>query len=296
MTAIIVIENIDIEKEVTITDDILKAYGSAIYIEVGEKIKIKDLLYGLMLQSGNDAAIALAIATSGSMEDFVKLMNSKVLDLELENTIFVNNHGLEEQSNANYSSAYDMAIITKYAMENDLFREIFSTENYSTKSSYKSYSWHNKNKILNHGNYINGGKTGYTDRAKRTLVTTASKDNIDLIVVTLNDGNDWADHISLYEKVFANYTSVKILDKDLTSLKNEDKDLYIKNDYNILLNNNEDNKINIKYELYNEAINEVAGIAKIYLDDNLIHEEKIYLYTPLKKSLWDKIVEWFKLW
>ena len=201
MTAIIAIENSDLSKEIEVTDIIYESFGSGIYIEVGEKITIKDLLYGLMLRSGNDAALVIAEAISGSEEEFVYLMNEYATNLNMKNTIFYNPHGLEESNgNANTSTTLDMAKLTKYAMENSVFREIFKTKKYTVKTNYKTYVWHNKNKLLSL-DYITGGKTGFTELARRTLVTTGSKNNINLVVVTLNDPNDWQDHKEIYENI-----------------------------------------------------------------------------------------------
>ena len=179
MTCIVTIENVDIDKKVKVDEDVLKAFGSAIYIEVGEELTIKDLLMGLMLRSGNDAAIVLAKNVAGSMDEFVYLMNELASNIGMKDTIFYNNHGLDEgEYKGNISTAYDMALLTKYAMNNKTFRNIFKTKEYITKSSYKTYKWKNKNKLLHRYDYITGGKTGFTKKARRTLVTTASKNNI----------------------------------------------------------------------------------------------------------------------
>ena len=123
MTAIVAIENSDIEKEVIVGDEVLKAYGSGIYIQIGEKLKIKDLLYGLMLRSGNDAALAISVAVAGNTEKFVSLMNEKAKEIGMKNTEFNNPSGLDEEK-GNFSSAYDMALLMSYAMKNKEFKKI----------------------------------------------------------------------------------------------------------------------------------------------------------------------------
>lgn len=307
MSSIIVIENADIDEKVTVDEEVLKAYGSAIYIEVGEELTIKDLLYGLMLRSGNDAAIILANHVAGDMPTFANLMNELAEAIGMKNTHFVNSHGLEESDgSANISTAYDMALLTKYAMKNNTFKTIFGTKNYTTKSSYKTYSWTNKNKLLHSHSYITGGKTGYTDKARRTLVTTASKDHVDLVAVTLNDPNDFKDHITLYEKVFNEYKGYLVLDKDNFKIKNEDyyqdDTLYIKNSYYAALKVNEEKNIDIKYELVkdrNAIDGTVVGKASIYYKDKLLHEEYIYVDKAEEKeelSLFEKVIRWFKKW
>ena len=133
MTAIVTIENVDINKEVTVGEEVLKAYGSAIYI--------KDLLYGLIMRSGNDAAVVLAKNVAGSMEGFANLMNEMASKIGMSNSYFVNSHGLEENDgSANESTARDIVILTKYSMNNATFREIFGTKKHVAKSSQKTYS------------------------------------------------------------------------------------------------------------------------------------------------------------
>ena len=213
MTAILAIESNKMNNMVTVGDEIEGIYGSAIYIEKGEVISLKDLVYGLMLQSGNDAALVIAKYVSGSVEDFVTLMNKKAYELGMENTLFQNPHGLDDNG-GNISTAYDMALLTSYAMKNKEFREIFKTKKHVVKTERMTYVWYNKNKLLTLYKYTTGGKPGFTDLAYRTLVTTAKKDNLKLICVTLNAPNDWDDHKNLYEYAFETYKSYQILDKN----------------------------------------------------------------------------------
>ena len=149
MTAIVAIENSNLDSKVIVTKDILSAVGSSIYLEIGEKISMKDLLYGMMLRSGNDAATMIAIHVSGSMEKFTEKMNEYAKKIGMNDTLFYNSHGLENKDGlGNTSTAYDMAVLTTYAMQNDKFRKIFGTKNYNCKSDRKNYSWQNKNKLL----------------------------------------------------------------------------------------------------------------------------------------------------
>lgn len=307
MTAIVTIENSDINKTVQVSDEVLKAYGSAIYIEVGEELKIKDLLYGLMLRSGNDAALVLAKNVASDIDDFTRLMNITAEKIGMKNTYFYNAHGLEENNGeGNTSTAYDMALLTKYAMLNDTFKEIFGTKKYVVKTNYKTYSWTNKNKLLHSYQYTTGGKTGFTQKARRTLVTTASKDNLNLVVVTLNDPNDFFDHKSIYETCFAKYEAELVLEKDNFHIEDDtryEKDrLYIKNDVYLPVTKEEKENIKIEYELFenNKYQNDdEVGSAKIYIDHKLIHEEKIFVSKNeegKKLSWWKKILRWFKSW
>lgn len=289
MTCIIALENSDVNKIVKVGEEVLKAHGSAIYIGLNEEISLNDLLYGLMLRSGNDAAIEIAYAVSGDMEKFVKVMNDKAYELGMSNTLFLNNHGLEENDgNGNKSTSYDMALLMSYAIKNEKFREIIKTENHVAKSNQKTYSWANKNKLLDMYEYNIGGKTGYTQKAKRTLVTASIKDDKKLVVVTLNDGNDFENHKNLYEEYFEKYNLYKVLDKDSFSLTNDTYDnLYLKNDFNILLTDEEHKSLRVDYEIKTDSKTEEVGTANIYLNDKLVGSEK--LFTKEKEEKEEKV-------
>lgn len=303
MTAIVAIENSDIEKEVVVGDEVLKAYGSAIYVEVGEKISIKDLLYGLMLRSGNDAAVVIAKNVGGSIDNFVALMNKKASEIGMNNTLFLNPHGLEnDDGSGNMSTAKDMAELTRYAIKNKDFRNIFGTKKYSVKTNYKTYGWINKNKLLLSEDYITGGKTGYTKRAKRTLVSTGSRNNINVVVVTLNDGNDFLDHKNIYEEIFRKYKSVKVLSKNDINIKDEklykNNTLYINEDIYVPILSKKD-KIDIEYNMYENKRykdKDIVGKVIIKLNKRKVREENIFVrVNNLKhKTWWEKLKDWFK--
>jgi len=301
MTCIIALENTDIEKIVTVDDSVLKAYGSGIYVQIGEEITVKDLLYGLMLRSGNDAAIMIATYISGSEEEFVKLMNNKAKEIGMTNTVFNNSSGLDENG-GNYSTAYDMALLTRYAMKNETYQTIVGTKTHVVKTNYKSYSWTNKNKLLKY-DYITGGKTGYTEKAKRTLVTTASIDNMNLIVVTLKDSDDWNTHLDLYKYAQNNYNSYKVLNKSKFKIEEDkyfDGTLYIKNDAYIPFKKSETNSLvnHIKlYKIKNYKDDDIVGVSQIIYKDKVIHEENIYIDKEenknKKEGIFKKIKKWF---
>lgn len=299
MTCILALENKNIEDIVIVDDSINKSYGSGIYISVGEKISLLDLLYGLMLRSGNDAAIMISTYVSGSEEEFVKLMNQKAKEIGMKNTIFYNSSGLDNTTRGNLSTAYDMALLTRYAMQNEQYRNIVKTKEYTVKTNLKTYVWHNKNKLLQY-DYITGGKTGYTKKAKRTLVSTASKNNLNLIVVTIKDSDDWNTHKSLYEEAFDTYKLYKIIDKDNFSVIGDTyyDDLYIKNDIKVILKQDETKSLisHIKLEKVNNyQNNQKVGVNYIYLGDTLIHQEDIYAKKDSKTlNIFDKIKNWFK--
>ena len=301
MTAIIAIENGDIDKEVVIGKEVLKAYGSGIYVQIGEKMKLKDLLYGLMLRSGNDAALAISVNVAGDVDSFVKMMNEKAKEIGMKNTTFNNPSGLDEEK-GNFSSAYDMALLMSYAMKNKEFRKITGTKDYTVKTNKNVYKWHNKNKLLSSYKYTTGGKTGFTKIAKRTLVTSASKDGMNLTVVTINDGDDWDDHKNLYEEAFSEYTSYTLLNKGEISILGEsyyDKDtLYLKNNFKYLLRKNEESILKLKFEINKKRkykSGDKVGIVKVYLGDKVVHEEGIYVKKGKEKeNFWNKILSWFK--
>jgi len=207
MTAIVAIEEGNLKDTVKASERAIHTEGSSIYLQKGEKMSLEDLLYGLMLRSGNDASVAIAEHIGESVEGFVYMMNEKATYLGMTNTHFSNPHGLDEEDH--YSSAYDMAILMQYAMKNETFKEISAAKEY--KSEKRSYKWKNKNKLLTQL-YSNatGGKTGFTKKAGRTLVTTAKKDGLPLIAVTLNGPDDWNDHTALYEWGFKEHELVKL--------------------------------------------------------------------------------------
>ena len=243
----------------------------------------------------------VASYVSGDINSFVKLMNEKAKTIGMKNTIFVNPSGLDNSDSGNYSTAYDMAVLTRYAMQYDEYKKIVSTKSYTVKTNQKTYVWKNKNKLLQY-DYITGGKTGYTEKAKRTLVSTASKNNIDLIVVTIKDSDDWNTHKTLYENAFNNYISYKVLNKNNFEVLKDtyyNNNLYIKNDVYIPLKENEVNKLtsHIKLEQkknYNNG--DLVGVDEIYLNNKLIYTENIYVSKKdiiKNKTILDKLKDIF---
>ena len=212
MTAILAVESGKLDETVTVSNRAFGTEGSSLYLENGQKMKLEALVYGLMLRSGNDAAVAIAEHVGGSLEGFVMLMNQKAEEIGMKNTSFTNPHGLDNTEN-HYSTAYDMALLTRYAMNNSTFAKISSTKEYETPNPNESwnYVWRNKNKMLKLYKYSTGGKTGFTKLARRTLVSTAEKDGLALIAVTLNAGDDWNDHMSLFNAAFDEYTLTTVL-------------------------------------------------------------------------------------
>ena len=307
MTALLACESGKLDDMVTIDEEVLKAYGSGIYVKPGEEMRLRDLVYGLMLRSGNDASLAIAKYVSGSVSTFVTKMNEKALAIGMKETVFHNPNGLDEEK-GNISSAYDMALLASYAMKNEDYRTIVGTEKYKVKTNMNTYIWYNKNKLLTMYEHTTGGKTGFTKIAKRTLASTASFDGLNLTVVTLNDGNDWQDHISLYKEAFAQYKNYTILPAGPITIENENyyknHELYIKESLTIPLLDSEKDSISIKYELQKERnykSGDIIGKVKLMIDDKVVNEKDIYIEKVVgkkkKASFWKTFVDWVKnLW
>lgn len=196
MTALVVLERCRLSEPVTATPAHAAVEGSSMYLRPGEDYTVEDLLYGLLLASGNDAAAALADHCAGSMEAFAALMDEKCAALGLENTHFANAHGLDAPEH--YSSARDLAAITAAAMENPTFCKLFST----VSRTVHGVTYVNHNKLLTSCAGCIGGKTGYTEAAGRILVSCVEREGMRLICVTISDPNDWLDHASLYDEAF----------------------------------------------------------------------------------------------
>lgn len=291
MTAIIAIESGKLDEKVTVSERAVKTEGSSVYLQVGEKITLRDLMYGLMLRSGNDAAVAIAEHVGGSVEGFVYLMNEKAALIGMTNTHFMNPHGLDTHED-HYSTAYDMAILTRYAMENETFREISGTRVHRVPHPEGwMREWHNKHRLLTGlYKYTTGGKTGYTKRANRTLVTTAEKDGMELIAVTLNSrsSTDWYDHIHMFEQVFANYEYETILKEGTIAAVKDPvykNKAYLEHAFIYPISEEEKESFAINYRLIQpekswarneEKIPELIGKAEIYFNDELIHTMPVY--------------------
>ncbi len=205
MTAIVAIEHGNLDSNVKVSIRAAGKEGSSLYLKAGEQITLRNALYGLMLRSGNDAAVAVAEHVGGSVEGFAYLMNKKAEEIGLTNSHFMNPHGLDQQGH--FSSANDLAKLTAYAMHNPDFKEIVKTRVKSAPNPHDSwdYKWVNKNKMLTMYDGADGVKTGYTKQALRTLVSSATRNGQQLVAVTLNDGDDWLDHRNLLDYGFANF-------------------------------------------------------------------------------------------
>ena len=212
MTALVALENALLSDVVTVAPEACGIEGSSVYLFPEERITMEALLYALMLQSANDAAEAIAYAVSGSVEDFVALMNEKALGLGLVDTHFDNPHGLDGATH--YTTALELAKITAEALKNETLRQIVGTEKKTIPlhNGEATRLLVNHNRLLRDYDDVIGVKTGYTRACGRTLVSAAEQNGVTLICVTLDDGNDWADHRALLDYGFSLYESVTLAD------------------------------------------------------------------------------------
>ena len=205
MTALVVCEQCNVLDRMRIPKEAVGIEGSSMYLQEGEVLTIQELLYGLMLQSGNDAATALAIYCGGTVEGFAELMNDKARSLGLAGTHFSNPHGLDAPDH--YSTARDLAVLAAYAMENPVFQKTVSAKTITVGNR----SLRNHNRLLWQVEGVEGVKTGFTKAAGRILVSSARKQGRRLIAVTINAPDDWRDHAALLQEGFSRYTMTRIL-------------------------------------------------------------------------------------
>lgn len=294
MTAIIAIEYGDLNSLVTTSDNAFGVEGSSIYLKKGERILLEDILYGLMLRSGNDAAVAIAEHIGGSLEGFIHLMNEKAAYLGMNNTHFTNPHGLDDDNH--YSTSKDMALLTAYALKNPKFKEIVSTKIKTVPIEDEEWNrkWYNKNKLLYRYQWADGVKTGYTKIAKRCLASSATNKGYQLAVITLNAPDDWNDHIKLFEYGFNNYEKVHLIDEGETFWNSDDgHELVAASDFTYLLKEDEKQKINKTINV--DLADTTTGKVKLYLEDKYIGS--VTLKTKADETLGRRVIEvWNSFW
>lgn len=309
MTAITAIENCpDLEKTFVISPKSVGISGTSIYLRKGEEMNMKDLLYGLMLVSGNDASVAIGEQVAGSCKKFVELMNATALKIGAKNSHFDNTHGLD--SKTHYTTAQDLALITSYALENPVFKEIVSTKNIKiTNTAGKTRYLKNKNKLLTSLDGCCGVKTGFTDDAGRCLVSACERDEMTLVCVVLNCGPMFEESKTLLEEGFNNYklidltkgydynNKIKVEEgkKDFIEIGTSGKFLYP-------LKNDEIDRVDYVYNISStiEAPidkGEVVGEIKIFIDNNLIFSEKVVTMETIRRnSVWAKLNDLIENW
>lgn len=301
MTALVVLDNKDLDDKVKVKKEYVGIEGSSIYLTEDEEISIRDLLYGLMLRSGNDSATALAYEVGGSIEGFSNLMNKKAKEIGAISSNFTNPHGLHEEDH--YSTAYDLAVITREAMKHLEFREIFKARTWIADRETNKH-FYNKNKTLWQYEGGNGGKTGFTKVAGRCLVSTANRNGIQLISVVINDSNWFNDCYNLMDYGFENYKSFVIYSKDQfiksVDLINGDKDkvnVMTKQELIIPLKKGEREKIKIVAKLPSELNapikqGESIGYLQVLLDGKLIATTELVSKSKVdKKSKHNKLIK-----
>ncbi len=278
--------------------------GSSLWLKIGEKQTLEDLTYGLMLKSGNDAAVAIAEHLAGNIDAFAALMNERAKKIGAINTSFKNPHGLDCEGH--YTTSYDLALITREAMKNDLFRKIVSTKHYSIPLQGEKWdrAFKNHNKLLWLYEGCNGVKTGYTKKCGRCLVSSAERDGKKLICVTINAPNDWSDHTYLLDYGFENFKGTTVVEKGekvktFTYDKKYKKSVEIvaQEDCTILTDKNDviTTKINIDKITSPLKKGSVVGKMTVFCNDKILTETKLVTKKELKKvGIKEKIVHLIK--
>ena len=307
LTGIIVIENCNLNDEVEISKKAANTGGSTLGIQEKQKITVESLLYGLLLRSGNDTAVALAEHIAGSVEEFSKIMNLKAKEIGLKNSNFVTPHGLDDDNH--YTTAYDMAILTNYALNNEIFSKIVGTKQITVNIGSYPRSLNNTNELLGVIKGIYGVKTGFTGNAGRCLITACKRDNLDIIVVVL--GADTKnirknDSKKIIEYIFDNFKMIDTKDEIenlFNNFKNTQKFESLKSLNKIKINYKKRNnyicpidkrKVNkIKASIYclnslEAPINDKTVIGKMRLkcEDNILYEIDVYLDKKIEKIKW----------
>ena len=300
MTALVVCEQCNVLDRVKIPKEAVGIEGSSMYLQEGEVLTVQELLYGLMLRSGNDAAVALAIYCGGTVEGFAQLMNDKAHRLGLTGTHFENPHGLDSPNH--YSTARDLAVLTAYAMKNPIFAQTVSTR--SVRVGQRQLTNHNK--LLWQVEGADGVKTGYTKAAGRILVSSALRNGRRLICVTINDGNDWADHAALLNDGFSDYSVKTVVEAGdilgtVSVLSGEESQVQVlaAEDFAFSLAENEKPVIVLSGPgfVYAPVVRgQAAGFAYVCIDEDvvgkvpLIYETTVEMKKEEKTHFWDR---WF---
>ena len=295
VTFLTILKNCDnLDRKITIDNRAVGIPGTSIYLKKGEQLTIKQLLYGMMLVSGNDAATALALSVCDSVEDFANLMTKEAHKCGAIKSSFKNPHGLDE--NGHYTTAYDLALITAECYKYDIFKQIVSTPNYKIPNNTGYRYLKNKNKLLTTLSGCVGVKTGFTNDAGRCLVSSAIRNNMQVICVVLNCGPMFEDSYSLIENAFKNYELTSIISPysyirsvAVSNSKEKDAKLYIQKGFSYPLTETEKQNVYIEFDIPKLLIaplkkEDVVGNVKIYLDNNLLFCEKIYTMEEIKSN------------
>ena len=249
MTTIVAIEHGSLFSKYVVDYHSTLTEGSSIYLKEGDEIYLYDLLCGLMLRSGNDAATMISKVVFNNENEFIKEMNITAKRIGMGNSTFENPTGLNSDT-FNYSTAYDMAILMKYAIKNEIFYNISSKKSHKAETTYYKYHWNNKHKLVASSNYVKSGKTGYTKDSGRTLVSYAEINDMKLIAVSFNENNHYELHNSLFEKVSQEFTKQKVIDKGVYPQEINTLNYYPMVDEDIVMYLKKDSEIYLKFNLY----------------------------------------------
>ena len=301
MTALIVCEQCNVLDRMRIPKEAVGIEGSSMYLQEGEVLTIQELLYGLMLRSGNDAAVALALYCGGTVEGFAELMNDKARALGMVDSHFVNPNGLDAPDH--YSTARDLAVLAAYAMENPIFYKTVSVKNVKVGERYLT----NHNKLLWRVEGADGVKTGYTKAAGRILVSSATRDGRRLIAVTINAPDDWNDHSGLLEEGFARYRVERLVSAgdvvgtpEIAGGQNGRVQLLAAEDFDYALSSGEQVEIRLTgpgFVYAPVAKGAEAGFAHLCVDGNdvgklpLVYGETVEQTPEEEKNLWERLFE-----
>lgn len=293
LTALCVINSVSLDDVVEVGADTVGVEGSSIYLQVGESLTVRELLYGLMLRSGNDCAETLAKYCSGSIKDFARLMNETARNIGATESNFINPHGLHDDNH--YTTAYDLALITSCALKNESFREIVATKSVDISAPTGKRHLINKNKMLNRLDGCTGVKTGFTKKAGRCLVTSCKRDDVEFVSVVLNCAPMWEETEKLLNTAFNEYHPCKIVNKNeiLDFIENDFTDekigVYAKNDVILALKESEINLLTLAIENAHESKpikkDDLVAYLNIYCANKLIFTEKLYsIYNVLNQK------------
>ena len=283
ITAIVALENHkDLDKKYLITKEMTGVEGSSIYLKAGEHLSVRDLLYGLMLRSGNDSAVAIAIIVGGSVQRFVQMMNEFCLRVGAGDTHIVTVNGLHDDEH--YSTAEDLAKITAYAYKNEEFKTIVGTKEKVISSdldqTYKCRLLKNKNKLLKMVDGADGVKTGYTKKAGKCFVGSACRNGMRIICVALGAKTMFDDSAKFIEKAFKEYRMVKLFKSGEIvggETKTQNGSIYLKNDIIYPLSSAEISKINAKAEIFDSSNKDgEIGALDFRIENDLLFSVKLF--------------------
>lgn len=305
MTALCAIEYGDLSREICVAPEAVGIEGSSVYLEAGDRLTLESLIWALMLESANDAATAIAIGVSGSVEAFAELMNRKAAELGLTNTHFTNPHGLSDGDH--YTTARELAVLSAYAMKNETFRRIVSADTHTVEIGDTVRHLRNHNKLLRLYDGAVGVKTGFTKVSGRCLVSAAERDGVTLVAVTLDAPDDWEDHTAMLDLGFSSLTRLTLIEAEesamiMPCIGGEKTEFIIKNrdGLSLILPRGEysiTRRVILPHYFYAPVTEgDIVGRIEFYDGTTLLGEVPLYAFesvprTEYEKSLFEKIFD-----